>query len=402
MAMILEGIRVVDCTVMVAGPGAASMLADLGADVIHVEQPGVGDMLRGLEKVYGIPMELPGNRHLLFEDLNRNKRSITLDLRKNEGREILYRLVQKSDVVMTNMRPKAVGELGLCYEDLKQHNPKLVYASATAFGPKGPEHNAPALDLTGIARSGAMWMMGHTSTGPADLFGLYDRVFAIMMAYGVIAALLARERLGIGQEVTVSGLSSMMSLTSMILQCFLLGRELPRPDRTKATNPLYNYYKCKDGSWLCLGFLWEKEWEPFCKATGMLELMDNPKFKDANARAENHEELISILDNMVATKTFTEWEEILKQMGAPNISHVNRLSDLLSDPQVLANEYIVQWDHPILGDTKWVSYPAQFRDTPASLRTPAPECGQHTEEVLLEICGYTWDDIVAFRDQKVI
>ena len=287
--MILKGIRVIDCTIFQVGPYSTAMLADLGAEVIHVEERGRGDPMRGYSSFYGMSLEYKG-RQLFVEENNHSKKGIAIDLKKPEGRDTVYRLVEKSDVFVTNMRQEPVTRLGLDYDSLRQRNPRLIYACANTYGWKGPESQSPGLDAVALARSGIMMSCGEEGTGPTPLTpGLGDRITAIYLSYGILAALLARERTGKGQEVKVSQLASLLGLQGLALTpIIVLGQEFPRADRTKTRNPLYNYYRCKDGKWLVLGLLqFARFWSFFCRAIGMPQLEEDPRFSDDEERAKN-------------------------------------------------------------------------------------------------------------------
>lgn len=401
--MPLQGIRVIDWTIFQQGPVVTAMLGDLGAEVIKIEERGRGDPGRGLSTVLGL--SLPRDRNYYFEANNRNKKSISLDLRKPQAREIVYRLVEKSDVFVQNFRKGVAERLGLDYETLSKYNPRLIYASATGYGPEGPESHRPSLDPVGLARAGFMNAASLAEQPPVYMQGgIADQMGAIMLAYGILAALVARERLGIGQKVDASHLGSMMWLQSLAIHAFLFeGKELPKWRRDRAANPIFNYYKCADGKWLFLSLLQpDRHWGNFCRAIGRPELEHDPRFADADRRRENRHELIAILDEVFATKTCREWMEILGQYPDFIFEPVNTYADLLEDPQVKANKYIVDVEHPSLGMVKMVGVPVQFSRTPARIRSPAPEFGQHTEEVLLEVCGYSWDEIAQLREEGVI
>lgn len=401
--MILEGIRVIDWTQHQAGPYASAMLADLGAEVIHIEERERGDAFRGTRAMFGVPTGLPGGRNVLMEEMNRNKKSLAIDLSKPKGREIIYRLVEKSDVFLTTFR-RAEGK-SLDYETLCKHNPRLIYAFGSGFGAKGPDSQAPSFELMALARSGAMLASGEAGQQPIYITGgIGDRTTSIFLAYGIMAALLARERLGIAQQITVSQLGAMIVLQGLsVLAPLLLGKEYERHDRARTRNPLYNWYKCKDSRWLALGMVQpDRYWPTFCKAIGMPELENDPKFANMEKREENCQELISLLDKVFATRTYEEWEQSFKQSGELIFTIVNSMSDLASDPQVLANEYILNWNHPDLGPIKFVGFPVDFSKTPTALRSPAPQFGQHSEEVLIGILGYTWEEISELREQQVI
>jgi CoA:oxalate CoA-transferase len=399
--MILEGIRVVDCSVELAGPTAARMLADLGADVIHVEEVGKGDIMRGLKTIFSAPLELPEGRHVNFEEVNYNKRGITVDLHKSQGKEIIYRLIEKSDVFVSNLRPSARKRFGIDYETLSKYNQRLIYASATGFGEKGPEAESGAFDMLMAARSGIMMSSGEVGMPPTQVaIGMADELEGICLSWGIIAALLAREKLGVGQEVSTSGLAGLISLQRHILVPLFFGRELLRHSRAKAHNPLHNFYKCKDDRWIALCVVFDKDWPIFCEAVGMPQWATSSKFESADKRAENSEEMVSLLDEVFATKIYEEWEKLFR--GKIFFAPVNKPSDLASDVQVITNEYMTEWDHPSLGRVKFTAFPVKFGKTPATIRRPAPQLGEHTEEVLLEVCGYTWDEISELRELGAI
>lgn len=399
----LEGIRIVECTAFQQGPVAGMILGDLGADIIKVEERIGGDPGRGMMRIIGVQMGLSG-RNFYFENNNRNKRSITLDLRKEKGREIFYKLIEKSDVFLTNFRMDALKRIGLDYETLSRYNPKLIYAIGTGWGLRGPDSSEPSADFGGIARSGIMTLFGEPDAPPQNCVpGLCDQMGAITLAGSVCAALVARERQGIGQMVDVSLLGSMIGLEGLILAAkTVLGQDFPRPSRSKARNPMWNYYRCEEDKWIVLSVLQpDRYWPAFCKVMGLEELEKDPRFEDMEVRGEHAEEMIPILDKVFATKPREEWMKLFKEADIA-YTPLQTMGDLMNDPQVLANEYIRDFDHPVWGPTKIVSTPLGFSETPVSLRREAPEFGQHTEEILIDILGYSWDDIVKLKDEEVI
>lgn len=405
MTLPLQGIRIIDFTLFEVGPAGTAFLADMGADVIHVEQPGSGDPQRGLHHFMGLDISLPDGRNMSFEEHNRNKRGIVVNLKHPRGQEAIHRLVANSDVFATNFRPKAVAKLGLDYNSLKPYNERLIYAQATGFGMKGPEADTPSVDLIAQARSGLMFASGEEGMPPIQATpGIADRTSSLMLAFGILGALLARERLGIGQELDISQVGSMIAVQAWTLTPPLFANwEYPRFRREEAGSPLYNYYRCKDGKWLAFAiFLGERYWPDFCRAIGEPELIDDPRFHNEGARTQHNKELIAILDRVFATKTAEEWDRILKKGGDFLFTVVNTPLSVVSDPQVLANDYVVEWDHPTLGRIKFPGFPVHFSQTPASLRLPAPEFGQHTEEVLMEVAGYTWDDLGQLKAEGAI
>jgi CoA:oxalate CoA-transferase len=399
----LDGIRVIDWTIWQQGPYAGALLGDLGAEVIHLETPD-GDPGRTIFAVSGSMTERNG-KNFYFESNNRHKKSITLDLKKPEAREIVYKLVAQSDIFIQNYRKGVAQRLGLDYKTLREHNPKLIYATASGYGPEGPDSAEPSFDYLAQARSGIMHIAGIDNDDPVYLFGgVADQMGAIMLSYGVLTALLARERYGVGQEVNASHLGSMVALQGLNLSCrTILGSEFRRNTRENAFNPLWNHYRCADGKWLTLGMIQaDRYWKDFCNALGAPELIDDPRFDKIGVRGKNCKALIAILDKIFAAKSREEWMKILKHGGDFIYTVVNRISDLPDDPQVQANEYVVDYQHPAVGAMKLVGFPVRFSETPANPRGHAPELGEHTETILTEILGYSWEDIARFKESGAI
>ena len=405
MSMPLEGIRVLDCTIWQMGTVASALLGDLGAEVIKIEEPVGGDPGRGFKQIRGEPVELPQGRSWYFEYTNHNKKGITLNLKSEEGKQVLFRLLRKSDVFVQNFRTGVVEKLGIDYKTLSGYNPRIIYASATGFGSRGPDANEPAFDLLGQARSGIMTTSGEPDAPPVvHGAGMADQIGAIMIAYGVLAALVARERLGIGQEIEVSHLGSAITLIGLwVFASLATGHAPPQLSRKQAHNPLWNIYECSDGRWITLAMLQpDRQWSAVCRALDLQELIDDPRFCNMERRRENRSQLIAIFDKVFATQSCAEWMRRLKQAGDVICTPVNTLEDLLHDQQAIENEYIVDFDHPALGKIKFVGLPVRFSKTPGAIRLPAPEFGQHTEEVLLNIGEYSWEEIAELREKGII
>ena len=403
MPMPLEGIRIIDWTIWQQGPVSTAMLADLGADVIKIEERVGGDPGRGILSMGG--RDLGERPNFYFEANNRNKKSLTLDLKKPEAREIVYKLAAVSDVFVQNFRKGVAARLGIDYATLRGHNQKLIYASATGYGPEGPDSGDPSFDQLGLARSGIMTAVGEPDMPPLGVAGgIADQMGAIMLAYGVLAALMARERFGIGQEVDASHLGSMLFLQGLSLSMkLMMGSAFRRTARARAGNPLWNHYQCKDGKWLALGMLQpDRYWAEFAKAIGRPELAADERFADLRVRAQNSEACVQILDEVFASKPRDEWLQVLRGGGDFIFTIVNDVDDLPEDPQVLANDYVVDFEHPRFGPTKVVGMPVRLTETPGRVRTPAPEFGEHTEQILTELLDYTWNDITDLRTREVI
>ncbi len=379
------------------------MLGDLGADVIKIEERVGGDPGRGVLKAQGL--DLRDRPNFYFEANNRNKRSLTVDLKKPAGVAIVQRLAERADVFVQNFRKGVAARLGLDAATLRAQNPRLVYASASGYGPEGPESGAPSFDYLGLARSGIMYSCGEPDDEPLAIAGgIADQMGAIMLAYGIVTALLARERTGRGQEVDASHLGSMAWLQGLGLSArLMLGRALPRQARRFATNPLWNHYRCGDGLWLALSMLQpDRYWERFCAVLEIPEAAADARFKSMLDRMMNAGECIALLDQVFARRPRAEWLRRLAEGGDFIYSIINAVDDLPDDPQMQANGYVTAFEHPAFGPTQVVGLPVRLSDTPGSIRLPAPEFGQHTEAILTEVLGYSWEEIGRLREAEVI
>jgi len=399
----LEGIRIIECGVYHAGPGGSAILGDLGAEVIKIEDPNLGDPIRTQQKIGSISFGINGNRSIFCEGSNRNKKSITINLKTEKGREIAYRLISKSDVFTTNLRPKALEKLKLTYPELQKLNPNMIYASVSAFGNKGPDKNLGGFDYQGQARSGMMFSVGEDGMPPiASQFGIVDQITAIMASHQIITALLMRERTGIGQEVHVSILSSaMFALYFNVLIELMGGFDVPRHTRS-TENPMRNYYKCSDDRWIMLTLTpADKLWKPLCKSLDKPELENDPKFNTNETRDKNSKDLVAIFDKIFATKPLEEWLTILAEHDLFCCA-INSMKDLINDPQIMENNYIVDFDHPTEGKIKIPGYPISFSKSHAQTISAAPELGEHTEDVLMDIGGFTAEELKELKDQCII
>jgi len=395
----LEGIRVVELGFWVAGPSAAAILGDWGADVIKIEPPN-GDPSRGfLASVAGIPVPI----NPLFELDNRGKRSVVLNLNTAEGRSIARALIDRADVFVTNVRPRVLEGAALTYEELRQSNPGLVFCQVTGYNPDGPDRDRAAYDV------GAFWARGGvaallTAPGhefPQQRYGMGDHMAGSTAAGAVCAALLARSQTGQGQRVVVSLLRlGAYMVGSELSGALRLGITVEPYDRKHAINPIINWFRAGDGRpfWLLL-LQADRHWPDLCRAIGRDDLLSDPRFVDIAVRRENAPALVEELDRVFATKTLAEWGEIFDREDvwwAP----VNSVSDMLQDTVVHEAGVFIDVPGPE-GEIKGVASPTDFYGTPWKPRGYAPELGQHTEEVLLEL-GYDWDQIVALKEAGVI
>jgi crotonobetainyl-CoA:carnitine CoA-transferase CaiB-like acyl-CoA transferase len=405
MATVLEGIRVLDWTIFQQGPVASMLLGDLGADVIKIEERIGGDLGRGILRVTGVSISGEDvERNPYIEAGNRNKRSLTVDLKKEKGREIIYKLVKDSDVFVQNFRMGVAERVGMDYETLSKLNPRLVYAHASGWGPKGPDRADPSADYTGLARSGFMCLAGEPGMDPIPIQGgIADQSGAVMTAFGVMAALFSREKTGMGQKVDASLLGSMTFLMGHpMVFCTMMNLCDAKTSRKDASNPLWNHYRCADDKWIALSHLSpDKFWPVLCRSMELEDLEKDPRFDSMDKRTENHKELIGLLDDRFGTKARDKWSEIFKENGII-FAPVNNIHDVTQDPQVLANDYLTEFDHPALGPIKTVGFPISLSKTPMSIRREAPEFGQHTEEILTEVLDYSWEDVETLKDDEVI
>lgn len=406
----LDGIRAIELGDFQTAPGAGAILGDLGADVIKVEDPVRGDSFRGLYAMGDTSMTFAGGKHVGFETANRSKRGITLNLKDQKGKELFYKLIDQADIFFTNYRDSVLRKLGADYDTLSKRKPALIYGRIDMFGIKGPWAERRGYDFMAQARSGLMWIMGERDwPEPVLAYGsICDETGATHLALGLVSALIARERKGIGQRVDTSIYGSMVHIQCMGINLVSFrGRGWARHSRKRVREPMGNYYKCADEKWILLSEpRGDEYWAPFAQAIGCQDLTKDIRFATTKGRRENYQELIQILDKVFATKTLQEWIDTFEKEGLGQAGFaycpIFDYHDVLNDPQAEANGYIVNFDHPVLGKTKVVGPPIQFSATPPSIKCASPEHGQHTEEVLLELCGLSWEDMAKLRDEGVI
>ena len=392
----LNGIRVVDVGLLVQGPQAGQTLADLGAEVIKVELPLMGDMARW------IPLSMEDFRTPYFEACNRGKRSITIDLRVEEGAAIFRKLVDTADVLVANFKPGTLEEWGLSYETLSETNPGLIYAMGSTFGPEGKGANREGADLAGQAAGGLISTTG-SDGGPVTPVGatIADHIGSMNMTVGILAALFSRKETGIGQRIDVSLLGGQIYAQASEYTAYLMTGEVP--GRSNAGHPLlpmaYGILETADGYIALVGVLPDKR-EAFYEAVGVPELINDERFEPLIYTTEIRLELFKILADGFKTKTTEEWAQILDDMEV-RYAPVNDYEQAANDPLVLENNYLVDLED-INGETKRVvGSPIKMSGTPTEPSVSAPELGEHTEEILLEL-GFDWDNIGQFREKNAI
>ncbi len=405
MAGLLDGIRVVEFAAHGVGPLAGLVLTQYGAEVLKIEHPVNGDPTRGYTRA-GLLKVPPGGHTVVFEFTNRNKKSVTIDVSKDKGREIFFKLIKGADAFHSNYLPRSLKKLGFDYESLAKHNPRLVYATSSSYGKYGPDSNKSIFDAMAIARSGLMLSAGEPDDPPTEIRGtVADCAGGTFLAFGIIGGLLMRERTGKGQEIDSSLLGPLIWLQQWNVSSYLMGGEgMKRESRASVHNPIHNNYKCKDGRWLKLtAYQSEDFWPEFCRVFGLEKLEKDPRYDSVEKREKNSASLVKLLDDMFITRTISEWTDFLKAREAGIMWEVIQdVPELGNDPQALANHYIEEEDHPTLGHIKSVRFPIHFGEAPqVPVLKPAPLLGQHTEEIMLGL-GYSRSEIAVLKNDKVI
>ena len=396
MAGPLEGIRVVDLTRILAGPYCTMMLGDMGAEVIKIEHPKGGDDTRG----WGPPFLNGVSTY--FISINRNKKSLTLNLKDERGKELLRDLIRKGDVVVENFRPGALDKLGFSWEEIHRINPAVIFASLSGFGQTGPRRSEPGFDVVIQGEGGIMSITGEPD-GPPSKFGasIADITAGMLAAQGVLLSLYHREKTGVGQMVDVGMLDGQVALlTYHANNYFGTGKLPPRRGNKHPSITPYEMYACKDG-YFNLGVGNDSLWRRFCDAMGLGDIKEDPKFAINKDRVDNRLELQEILDAFFAEKTVGETLDTLRGAGIP-CGPINNLAQVLSEPQILAREMVVDVDVPVAGPTKVTGVPIKLSKTPGAVRTPPPTLGQHTDEVLESVLGMDEAQRNTLREEGVV
>jgi CoA:oxalate CoA-transferase len=397
MSKILEGVRILDLSRMLAGPFGSMMLGDLGAEVIKIEDPGTGDFTR----TASAEAEL-GGISAYFLSINRNKKSVTLDLRKEKGREVFYEMVKKADVVFDNFRPATLEKLGCAYEVLREHNPKIISCSLSAFGQDGPYRDLPAYDIILQAMGGTMSLTGPEDGEPVVMgVPMGDLAGGMFAAFAISSALYQREQTGRGQKLDLSLLDSQVALLMYLAQTYIATDMVP--GRRGAKHPLaapFKAFKTKDGHVALVAFQ-DKHFEAFCKIIERKELLSDERFDNFIARAINKDDLYAILDPIFPGKTTGEWMKPLRDAGIPS-SPVNNIKDALNDPQVRHRKMVVEIEHPEIGVYEALGNPIKSSEMEDVAPSAPPLLGQHTDAILSDLLGMSDDDIAALREDGTI
>lgn len=401
MGLPLTGVRIVDMTQALAGPYGGKILGDLGAEVIKIEMPGTGDMTR---KFAGPSVKGESG---YFMAINRNKKSITLNLRSEKAKEIFKDLVKVSDVVFENFRPGVTKRMGLDYDVLKEINPRIIYCALSGYGATGPYTHRPAFDYIIQALAGVMSIVGepgrppvHTGVPIADLNG------GIFGAFAIITALYAREKTGVGQYLDVGMLDVIFSMWAFMGQFYLLAGDIPKPVGSgHVTNVPLGAFKAKDG-YVVIAAPQQKFYENLAaviakEVAQYKDLPDDERFNTPAGRLKNRDALEQLINDALSTKTRDEWLKILEEGDVP-AAPVYNIVEAFNDPQVLSRNMIVEFDHPLGGKIKTVGSPFKFVSPEEEVFNPPPLLGQHNEEIISGLLGYSKEELEQFQKENVI
>ena len=393
---LLEGIRVLDLSRIIAGPFCSQILGDMGAEVIKVEQPGVGDDSRS----WGPPFK--NGESVYFFCINRNKKSITVDMKDPRGKAIIRELAKRSDVLLENFKPGTLAKLGLDWEDLRQENPRLIFCSISGFGPTGPSAERGGYDVIVQAVGGLMGITGDPNGPPVKVGVAMTDICTALYAHGaILAALYARDRTGDGQRIDVSLLETQIAALINIASSYLNAGEMPGKWGTAHVNIVpYQAFQMEDG-YMIIGAANDRLWVKLCEAIGLSELARDPQYASNAQRVEHREDIVRLLEARLITRTRKAWEAILAPLGIP-CGPINRMDEVFADPQVQHLQMVLEAEHPAAGTVRMVRNPVSFSLTPVDLRQVPPRLGEHTEEVLRDVLGYSAAEVAALRAGGVV
>jgi crotonobetainyl-CoA:carnitine CoA-transferase CaiB-like acyl-CoA transferase len=400
----LQGIRVIQTATVLAGPMAARLLADWGAEVIRVERPASGDMSRQLASAMVGGGPIPSNVDYVSENINRNKKSLALDLAQGSGQDILHRLLAHADVLVSNFRPRELEKFRLTSDFLRQHNPRLIVANLSGYGRHGPDRNLPGYEgVSFFSRAGIMHTLHMPGVPPPQYpIGMGDFSTGLALAYGIMLALFVRQRSGVGQEVDASLFNSgVFALSNDIAGSLITGLDREKVSREDVVNPLAGFYETLDQRWVRLGMVQpDLYWSRFCHAIERPEVEHDPRFATLAPRIDHHDELFALLVAVFKTKPYAEWQSRLSAAGLP-WGPVQNLPEIINDPQARANDMFLPLEHPVHGRIEVVNNPIRLGNTPLAPLQASAQLGQHTDEIL-RAHGYTPEDIRRWRAEGVI
>ncbi len=394
---LLEGIRVIDLTRVLAGPFCTMLLGDLGADVIKVEAPGRGDDTRQ----WGPPFT-PSGESAYFLSANRNKRSLTLNLKSEQGLQVMRELIGRADVLIENFRAGTLEGWGLDYDALQQLRPGLIYCTITGYGYTGPYRQRPGYDFIVQAMSGFMSVTGPAEGEPFRAgVAIADLASGIFACNAVLASLFARERSGRGQRIDISLLDCQLALMSYVASNYLVSGEPPKRYGNAHPNIVpYEVFRASDG-YFAFAAGNDVQWSKFCREVGHLDWAEDPRFAANPARIENRVVLVGLLNELFAGRSVSTWLGLCEQIGLP-AGPINSIEQVLADPQVLARGMRLEVAHPAEGQLPILGSPLAIPTAPAEVRLAPPTLGQHTEEILGELLGHDPAAIAALRESGAV
>lgn len=392
----LKGIRVLDMSHVLAGPTSTMVLADLGAEVIHIEPPW-GDDSRGFGPFLN-------GKSAYYVSINRNKKSVVVNIKKNEGKKIIKDLIKVSDVVVENFRPGTMEKLGFSYEEIRKINPKIVYASISGFGHDTiPEYKGrPSYDMIAQAYSGLMSITGPEGGPPVRVgTSVGDIVTGYMCTIGILSALYYREKTGIGQRIDISMIDSLFFILENAVLRYTVSGEIPEPLGTAhpSITP-FQAFKTKD-DWIVIPIGNDNLWKKFTEAIGHPELKEKEEYKTNKLRTKNKKKLIPLLEDIISKKTTDEWLKIFKKYGIP-ASPINTIDRIVNDPHIKYRNMLVEVEQPDMGKVKIAGSPLKLSETPGRVYSHAPLLGENTLEVLRDILGYSSEKIEELNNKGVI
>ncbi len=394
---LLDGVRVVDLTRILAGPYCTMLLGDLGADVIKVEVPGRGDDTRQ----WGPPFTA-GGESAYFLAANRNKRSLTLNLKSERGRLILKKLIRQADVLIENFRMGTLEKWGLDYEQLIELKPDLIYCTVTGYGYTGPYRDRPGYDFIVQALGGFMSVTGPEDGEPFRAgIAIADLASGIYACNAVLASLYARERTGAGQRIDISLLDCQVALMSYVASNYLVSGDPPRRFGNAHPNIVpYQVFEAADG-YFAFAAGNDNQWEKFCRSVDREAWLADERFATNPTRLENRSELVRLLNELFSTRSVEHWIQLCESVGLP-AGPINTMDAVLSDPQVLARELVVDVPHPTEGSVPLLRSPLNIPTAPSEVRYPPPTLGQHTDQILSELLSFDSAEIQALREAGVV
>lgn len=395
MTMALEGIKVLDLTRVLAGPYATMLLGDLGADVIKIEIPKRGDDSRNFGPY-------KNDESAYFMSLNRNKRSMTLNLKHDKGKEIFLSLVKDADVVVENFRPGTMDRMGLSYDVLKEVNPNIIFASCSGYGQDGPYSQRAAYDGVVQAIGGIMSITGEKNGKPTRVgTSIGDIAAGLFCAIGILSALISREKTGEGQIVDVAMLDCQVAILENAISRYLVTGEIPRPlGNVHPSIVPFEPFETKDGE-IMIAAGNDKLWVKLCEALKDDELLNDERFKTNPLRNENYNELRPLIASHIKEKSTSEWQQLLDDAGVPN-GPINTIDKVIENPQVKARDMIVEVEHPKAGKLKIPGIPIKLSNTPGKIRNAAPLLGENTDEILSKYLEYSDTEIEKLKQGGVI